>query len=123
MKYQNQKKFTDWISRLQETGQIFMNNKAVFFSGIFNRQIKILIDTIYFQTTLLFDATILEFIPPCGLHLILAHHRYMWKFLHSIITKRSQEELFPVALRKIGCTYLAFQLDSYFKRYLFFHFS
>ena len=79
--------------------------------------IKILIGAIYFQTTLLFDATILEFIPPCGLHLILAHHRYMWKFLHSIISKRSQEELFPVALRKIGCSYLAFQLDSYFKRY------
>jgi len=32
------------------------------------------------------------------------------------ISKRGQEHLVPVALRKIGCTYMAFQLDCYFKR-------
>ena len=62
---------------------------------------------------------IMELVPPCGLHLILAHHRYLWKFLHDIVSKRKQEELIPKPLRKIGCTYLAFQLDSYFKRLVF----
>ena len=64
---------------------------------------------------LLFDAMITEFIAPCGLHLILANHRYLWKFLFDIISKRNQESLLTVALRKIGCFYLSFQLDCYMK--------
>ncbi|XP_066917770.1 uncharacterized protein [Clytia hemisphaerica] len=63
----------------------------------------------------LFEGVVIELIPPCGLHLILAHHRYLWKFMHDIISKRNQESLIPVALRKIGCTYIAFQIESYFK--------
>ncbi|XP_066914971.1 uncharacterized protein [Clytia hemisphaerica] len=63
----------------------------------------------------LFEGTIIEFTPPCGLHMILAHHRYLWKFLHETITRRTQQHLLPVALRKIGCTYLAFQIESYQK--------
>jgi len=66
----------------------------------------------------MFEGTIIELTPPCGLHLILAHHRYICKFLRETISKRSQEDLIPVALRKIGCNYLAFKLDSYFKRLL-----
>ena len=58
---------------------------------------------------------ITEFIAPCGLHLILANHRYLWKFLFDIISKRNQESLLTVALRKIGCFYLSFQLDCYMK--------
>ena len=69
-----------------------------------------------FQAPVMFDGLIIKLLPPCGLHLILANHRYIWKFLHSVISKRSQENLIPTALRKIGCSYLAFQLDCYFKR-------
>ncbi|XP_066932109.1 uncharacterized protein [Clytia hemisphaerica] len=65
--------------------------------------------------SVLFEGTIIEFVPPCGLHLILAHHRYLWKVLHRTIMARKQEQLIAPALRKIGCHYLAFQLDSYFK--------
>ncbi|XP_066925516.1 uncharacterized protein [Clytia hemisphaerica] len=61
----------------------------------------------------LFKGTIVELTPPCALHMILAHHRYLWKFLHQTVTKRNQTHLIPVALRKIGCTYLAFQIESY----------
>uniref|UniRef100_A0A7M6DRA3 Uncharacterized protein n=1 Tax=Clytia hemisphaerica TaxID=252671 RepID=A0A7M6DRA3_9CNID len=56
---------------------------------------------------------ILELLPPCGLHLILAHHRYLWKSLYEIVSKRKQEHVIPVALKKIGCNYLAFQLKCY----------
>ena len=56
--------------------------------------------------------------PPCGLHLILAHHRYLWKFLYDVINKRQQDDMLSVSLKKIGCGYLGFQLEQYFKRYV-----
>ena len=64
---------------------------------------------------LLFDAIIIDFVAPCGLHLILANHRYLWQFMFDIISKRKQESLFTVALRKVGCFYLSFRLDCYIK--------
>lgn len=46
---------------------------------------------------------------------ILAHRRYLWKYLFDVVNKRNQENLIPEALRAIGCTYLAYQYESYFK--------
>lgn len=57
--------------------------------------------------------------PPCGLHLILAHHRYLYKFMYDVINKRNMDERIPEALRKIGCGYLAYQIEQYFKRLIF----
>nr|XP_047125438.1 uncharacterized protein LOC124807535 [Hydra vulgaris] len=68
-----------------------------------------------FQGTVLIEGLIIDFMPQCGLHLILAQHRYLWKFLFDVVNKRSQENLLSEGLKKIGCSYLAFQLDCYFK--------
>ena len=46
--------------------------------------------------------------------MILANHRYLWKFLYDLVNKRKMDHLIPVALRKIGCGYLAYQLDQYY---------
>ena len=46
--------------------------------------------------------------PPCGLHMILAHHRYLWSFLSDVIQRRNQGNLISTGFKKIGCTYLAF---------------
>ena len=51
---------------------------------------------------------------PCGLHLHLAMHCCLWKQISVIVKHRDQEDLLPVALRKIGCTYLAYQVSQYF---------
>ena len=53
--------------------------------------------------------------PPCGLHMILAHHRYLWSFLSDVIQRRNQGNLISTGSKKIGCTYLAFQFDAYLK--------
>ncbi len=64
---------------------------------------------------LLFSALIQETMPPCGLHLILAIHRMFWKVIHSIVKTRNQQGDVSSALHKIGCYYLAFQLESHYK--------
>lgn len=51
--------------------------------------------------------------PLCALHVILAHHRYLWKFVSDVIAIRGQEEQIAEALRAIGAYYFAFQYDSY----------
>ena len=56
-------------------------------------------------------------IVPCGLHLILARHRYLWNYMFDLITDRKQEDKIPQALPHIGCHFLALQVESYFKRY------
>lgn len=53
---------------------------------------------------------------PCGLHLILAIHRSLWKMLFGIVSKRGQETQLPAALRNINCGYLAYQIETYHKR-------
>ena len=53
-------------------------------------------------------------IPPCSLHLILSVHRMFWKIIHSFTKLRQQEHLIIPALRRMGCQYMAFQLESYF---------
>jgi len=62
---------------------------------------------------LLFSSLIQETVPPCSLHLILAIHRQFWKIIHSFAKSRKQEEVVVPALRKIGCNYMAFQMESY----------
>ena len=57
----------------------------------------------------------MKMIVPCGLHLILAHHRYMWSYMFDIVLNRKQENIVPIALQKIGCHFLALQIESYFK--------
>ncbi|XP_066933511.1 uncharacterized protein [Clytia hemisphaerica] len=66
-------------------------------------------------TTNLFKGFTTELMPPCGLHLILANHRYIGKFLFDVVSKRKMEHLIPSVLRKIGCGYLAYQLEQYHK--------
>ena len=63
----------------------------------------------------MFTGFVIDTMGPCGLHLILALHRYLWKYMFSVIDKRKQEKLIPDALRAISCGYLAYQYDSYFK--------
>ena len=53
---------------------------------------------------------------PCGLHLILAIHRSLWKMLYDIVSKRGQETQLPAAIRDIHCGYLAYQIEAYYKR-------
>ena len=55
----------------------------------------------------------IELLPPCGLHLILAHHRYLWEFLQSVIIRRNQQNLIPVAFKRIDCSYLSLQYRSF----------
>ena len=64
----------------------------------------------------LFSSYILELSPPCGLHLILAHHRYIWNFVAKIAAAKKKEAQLAEGLRKIGCTYMAYQLDRYYAR-------
>ena len=68
-----------------------------------------------FQAPPIFSALVIDLMPPCGLHLILAVHRYLWKFLYDIINKRGQDNIISNALRHISLDYLAYQIDSYFK--------
>ena len=56
---------------------------------------------------------------PCALHLILAIHRYMWKFVTDVIINREQEDLIPDALISIKCNYFAYQYTSYLKRFVY----
>ena len=72
-------------------------------------------DIYIFQAPPLFTPIISETMAPCGLHCILAHRRYLWKFLYDVIDKRGQTALIPTALREIGCGYLAYQYESYLK--------
>eukprot|EP00111_Clytia_hemisphaerica_P005038 TCONS_00014490-protein len=65
---------------------------------------------------LLLDCFEMMLLVPCGLHMILAHHRYLWNFLFDIIQDRKQQDLLPKALRSINCHFLALQIESYFKR-------
>jgi len=62
---------------------------------------------------MLLKGFITELMVPCGLHLILAHHRYLYRFLFDVINNRKQNDLIAVALREIGCGYLAFSLEVY----------
>ena len=71
---------------------------------------------IYLQAPPLFKGFVLDLMPPCGLHLILAIHRYMWKFMYNVINKRSQDNFIAEALRTIQLDYLAYQIESYIKR-------
>ncbi|XP_047139031.1 uncharacterized protein LOC124814958 [Hydra vulgaris] len=66
-------------------------------------------------TTMLFKGFVVDLMPPCGLHLILAHHRYMYKFMYNVINKRNMDSRIDMAFRNIGCTYLAYQIEQYFK--------
>ena len=59
----------------------------------------------------LLDALETPLSPPCGLHLILAHHRYLWSFMFDIIVRRKQEGMVSIALKTIGCYYLSYQLE------------
>ena len=68
------------------------------------------------QAPVMFQSFITPLLAPCGLHMILANHRYLWKMTYDVINKRGQDELISAALKKIGAGYLAFQLESYFKR-------
>lgn len=61
---------------------------------------------------------VIDTLLPCSLHCILAHHRYLWKFLFNVISNRGQEPEIPAGLRHIGCDYLAFQYESYLKRFV-----
>ena len=63
----------------------------------------------------------MEAVCPCSLHCILAHHRYLWKFLFNVISNRGQEPEIPAALSYIGCDYLAYQYDCYLKRFAIFY--
>ena len=65
--------------------------------------------------TLLLPSLVQETVPPCALHLILAMHRQFWKIIHSFTKSRKQETLIVPALKKIGCFYMAFQMESYVK--------
>eukprot|EP00111_Clytia_hemisphaerica_P014888 TCONS_00043847-protein len=58
---------------------------------------------------------VVETMCPCSLHCILAHHRYLWKFMFMVISYRGQEKLIPLGLRTIGCGYLAYQYECYLK--------
>ena len=60
-----------------------------------------------FQAKPLLDFIELLLIVPCGLHLILAHHRYLWNYMFDLITDRKQEDKIPQAFRHIGCHFLA----------------
>ena len=53
--------------------------------------------------------------PPCALHLILSIHRCFWKIIHNFSKDREQEHIVAPALRRIGCHYMAFQMESYCK--------
>nr|XP_047142024.1 uncharacterized protein LOC124816524 isoform X2 [Hydra vulgaris] len=66
-------------------------------------------------TTMLFKGFVIDLMPPCGLHLILAHHRYMYKFMYNVINKRNMDSRIGKAFRNIGCTYLAYQIEQCFK--------
>uniref|UniRef100_A0A7M5WU97 Uncharacterized protein n=2 Tax=Clytia hemisphaerica TaxID=252671 RepID=A0A7M5WU97_9CNID len=63
----------------------------------------------------IFTSYIIETMPPCGLHLILAIHRYLWTYLYHIISKRGQEDQITTALRHIQLDYLAYQIECYHK--------
>lgn len=55
----------------------------------------------------------------CGLHLILAVHRQLWRFVHHVLTDKQEgerESMIPTALRIAGCDYMAFQMESYYNR-------
>ena len=52
--------------------------------------------------------------PPCGLHLILAIHRYLWGLMHSVLTERKQISSVKDAFINIGCGHLALQYEAYF---------
>ena len=60
----------------------------------------------------MFDGLEMMLLCPCGLHLILAHHRYMWSFMFDIIARRGQEHLMADGFRQIDCHYLALQIES-----------
>ena len=68
---------------------------------------------------MLFSAYVIELNPPCGLHLILAHHRYIWRFMYNVAKARNMQHLLAEGLRKIGCSYLGYQLDRYEDRWVF----
>ena len=61
----------------------------------------------------LFDGFELLLMPPCGLHLILAHHRYLWSYVMDVILRRKQDHLITKAFAKVDCHYLALQYKSY----------
>ena len=54
-------------------------------------------------------------IPPSSLHLILSARQVFWKIIHSFTKLRQQEHLIIPFLRQMGCQYMAFQLERYFK--------
>ena len=70
------------------------------------------------QAPAIFSKFVLMLMPPCGLHLILAIHRYLWRFLYDVINKRNQDSLISEALRSVSLDFLAYQIESYFKRYI-----
>ena len=57
----------------------------------------------------------MKLVLPCGLHLVLAHHRYLWCFAAEIIERRGQSGKIASSLREIGCHFLALQHESYLK--------
>ena len=74
-------------------------------------------DTYFSQAPPLLNSIVMECVCPCALHAILAHHRYLWKFLADILAARGQEDLIAAALHEIGAYYFAFQYASYLNRY------
>ena len=63
----------------------------------------------------LLNCLFVEANPPCALHLHLSLHRRLWKKISAMAKTRNQEDLLPKALASVGCTYLAFQVEHYFK--------
>ena len=64
----------------------------------------------------LFDGFEIPLMPPCGLHLILAHHRYLWSALLIAIINRQQTLKIFEAFKSIGCCYLAMQMEAYYNK-------
>ena len=53
--------------------------------------------------------------PVCGLHVNLAHHRYLWSYAFDVIKRLDKQHLISAAFITIGCNYLSLQFDAYFK--------
>ena len=62
----------------------------------------------------LFDGFELLLMPPCGLLIILAHHRYSWSALLAPIIRRNETDMIFETFKSIGCGYLSMQMETYY---------
>ena len=53
---------------------------------------------------------------PCGLHIILAHHRYSWNAVMEPIVNKNQTGLIFEAFGIIKCGYLSTQMERYYNK-------